>query len=89
LIETNLPRHLAGEISAMYIGDRLEASPMPTPPRMRKRVCQEKVQAIAVPMAEAENRGPEQISSLLRPSRSLRTPDRIAPSRQPNHYDKS
>ncbi len=33
LMETSLPRHSAGETSAIYRGDKVEASPIPIPPR--------------------------------------------------------
>lgn len=33
--ETRLPRRPAGAISAMYIGDSIEASPTPIPPMIR------------------------------------------------------
>ena len=48
----------AGETSAMYIGERFEATPMPTPPIQRAILNESKLQANAVPMAEIVNRNP-------------------------------
>jgi hypothetical protein len=35
---TSLPRHAAGLISAIYIGETFEASPIATPPVMRQAI---------------------------------------------------
>ena len=40
LTDTMRPRIRAGEISAMYMGELIEAAPIPTPPRMRKTTNQ-------------------------------------------------
>src|SRR5258708_39869977 len=40
--ETRRPRHWAGLISAIYIGDRLDAMPMATPPTIRQATKAEK-----------------------------------------------
>ena len=49
LIETSRPRMAAGAISAMYMGERFEARPMATPPRMRQATKTVKLGASAVP----------------------------------------
>ena len=49
LIETSLPRICAGAISAMYIGERFDARPMATPPKMRHAMKMVKLVASALP----------------------------------------
>jgi hypothetical protein len=83
LIDTNRPRAWAGEISAMYMGERLEANPMPTPPSNRNTLNHAKLHARPVPTAESVNRNPDRISRRRRPNRSLNAPDTTAPTKQP------
>jgi hypothetical protein len=42
----------AGDISAIYIGEVIDAAPTPRPPTMRKMTNWTKVRGIAVPIAE-------------------------------------
>ena len=83
LTETSRPRTSAGEISAMYIGDKLEARPMPMPPTRRKTTNTVKSPASAVQTAEMVKKKPARMRSFLRPNRSLNPPDTRAPMRQP------
>ena len=83
LTETSLPRISAGAISAMYMGERLEARPMPTPPTMRKTTKTVKSGARAVQTAETVKNAPARMRSRLRPKRSERPPETSAPMRQP------
>ena len=63
--ETIRPRIGAGEISAMYIGELIEAAPTPMPPSKRKATNQNNVGGSAVPMAETRN-STAAISNILR-----------------------
>lgn len=83
LRQTRRPRMPAGEISAMYIGLRLDASPMARPPQIRQATNCSKVPAIPVPMLEIVKTSADARSAGLRPNLSLRTPESIAPARQP------
>ncbi len=83
LIDTSLPRIDAGAISAMYSGDRFDARPIPTPPASRLSTNPVNEPARAVPIDESMNIKPARTSSRLRPNRSARAPERIAPPRQP------
>ena len=80
---TSLPRTAAGAISAMYMGERFEAIPMATPPAIRQRLKAKKVLTSPVPIEEMTKTIAEKTKSHLRPSLSLRPPERIAPRRQP------
>ena len=68
----------------MYMGEVIEAAPMPSPPMMRKIMNCVNVLGNAVPTAEIRNSRAETINMPLRPKRSLRTPPIAAPSAQPN-----
>ena len=80
-METNLPRICAGAISAMYIGERLEANPMARPPKIRQttKMQNEDSPANPVPSEEIAKRNADNTSNRLRPKRSLRTPEANAP----------
>src|SRR5436190_18322469 len=67
----------------MYMGERFDASPMATPPRMRHVMKRAKDGASALPMDVAPNRKAERMSNRLRPKRSLKTPATRAPMRHP------
>lgn len=82
--ETMRPRIRAGVISAMYIGDASEATPTPTPPRMRNTTKTQNRCGNAVPTAEARNSTPASTSVFLRPNRSLNTPASRQPTTQPS-----
>ncbi len=83
LTETNLPRIEAGEISAMYMGERFEARPMATPPRRRFPMKNEKLGARAVMMPVPVKRNPARMSRRFRPKRSLSPPETSEPTRHP------
>ena len=83
LIATSRPRMWAGATSAMYIGERLEAMPMATPPTIRQSTKAANVYAQPVRIDETANRRAAASSSLLRPSLSLSPPVTSDPSRQP------
>ena len=68
LTETKRPRTRAGEISAMYIGEAIDATPTPIPPMMRKTTKRSNVSATAVPRAETKNRMPESTRVFFRPA---------------------
>ena len=84
LIDTRRPRISAGATSAMYIGERLEASPMATPPSIRQRTKMAKLGARALPSEVTAKRIAHRLSKRLRPNRSLSAPASSAPTRQPN-----
>ena len=83
-IDTNFPRTDAGETSAMYIGERLEARPIPNPPSQRKPLNAMKSQANAVPIAEDGEQQARQNQQPLATQRSLSVPAMAAPNRQPS-----
>ena len=82
-MDTSLPRIWAGAISAMYMGERLEARPMATPPRMRHVTKMKKVGATALPREVTANSRAEVINNFFRPKRSLNAPAKREPKRQP------
>ena len=51
-MDTSLPRISVGAISAMYMGETFEASPIPIPPTMRATINGVKLCESAVKMAE-------------------------------------
>ncbi len=67
LIETIRPRIRAGEISAMYIGEVIEAAPIAKPPRMRKTTNIVTLCGSAVPTAETRKNNAGQDQHLLPP----------------------
>ena len=85
LTETMRPRIRAGEISAMYIGEAIDATPTPTPPRMRKSdEDAERIRQAPCPRRRARNRIPESIWVFFRPAKSLATPAIDTPITQPS-----
>ena len=80
---TMRPRISVGLTSAIYIGAKAEATPMPIPPM--KRAILNKVKSLnrPVPMAETVNSTAENISNGFRPYLSAATPATMAPARQP------
>ena len=80
---TMRPRISAGLTSAIYIGARAEATPMPTPPTKRAILNRVKSLNSPVPMADTVNSTADSISSGLRPYLSAAPPATIAPTRQP------
>ena len=80
---TMRPRISAGLTSAIYMGDKAEATPMPTPPI--NRAILNKVKSLNRPVAIAEtvNSIAASISKGLRPHLSAAEPATIAPIRQP------
>jgi hypothetical protein len=84
LMETMRPRMRAGEISAMYIGEVIDAAPTPTPPMTRKTTKVAKLGGNAVPMADARNMTAAMSRTFLRPRASLRAPAEAAPIAQPS-----
>ena len=81
---TSRPRMCAGATSAMYMGERFEAMPIATPPKMRNTTNQAKAGAQPVSTDETANSRAAATSSRLRPNLSLRPPVRTAPARQPS-----
>jgi len=80
---TSFPRIRAGEISAMYMGERFDASPIATPPSIRQTTNIVKVLASAFPSEVTAKSIPAAISSRFRPKASLSAPATKAPARQP------
>src|SRR5450756_609828 len=68
----------------MYSGDRLDAMPIATPPRMRQTTNRLKLPAQPVNTDETANKNAAKISSRLRPNLSLRPPASSEPSRHPS-----
>ena len=81
--DTRRPRMRAGAISAMYIGDRLEASPMAVPPSIRQATKTVNVGARPLPIEVTMKTRAATVRSFFRPKRSLRAPAARAPTRQP------
>ena len=81
--DTIRPRISVGLTSAMYIGARAEATPMPTPPTRRATLNIMKSLNSPVPMADTVNSTAEVVSSGFLPYRSARAPATIAPNRHP------
>src|SRR5579859_3246264 len=71
LMATNLPRIPAGATSAMYMGERLEASPIATPPSIRHAIKTVKEPDSALPREVTANSNAEASSKPLRPNLSL------------------
>src|SRR6266852_503800 len=82
-METSLPRNSAGETSAMYMGERLDASPIANPPAILQVTKAPKVFERAVPIEESANNIADKRSMGFRPNLSVRAPESMAPSRQP------
>src|SRR5450432_2053454 len=84
LSETRRPRHSAGLISAIYMGETLEASPMAEPPTILQKTNPVKVCAQPVKTEETANRKADRIRVFLRPKRSVKRPEASEPTRQPS-----
>src|ERR1039457_1913631 len=82
-METSRPRMRSGATSAMYIGERLEARPIATPPDIRQARNTANVPAIPVPIELTVNRNAERTSRRFLPNLSLSMPEASAPNRQP------
>ena len=82
-METSRPRICAGATSAIYIGDKFDASPMATPPSIRQKMKMEKLPASALPSEVTAKSNADKISSRFRPNLSLNAPAISAPTRQP------
>ena len=77
------PRRFAGEISAMYSGESIEAMPMPVPPTNRATTRCHGAVGIADPMAQSVNSTADRSSTFLRPKRSLNVPAIAEPIKHP------
>src|SRR6266853_2035451 len=82
-METSLPRNGAAETSAMYMGERLDARPIASPPAILQVTKTSKVFEKAVPIEESANNIADKRSIGLRPNLPVRAPESIAPRRQP------
>jgi hypothetical protein len=81
--QTSLPRISAGAASAMYMGERPDAMPIASPPRMRQNTKASKTCADPVPIDDTTNTDAAISRARLRPSASLSTPEHSAPAKQP------
>ena len=84
---TILPRMGAGVISAMYIGEMIDAEPIPSPPRILKATNVPSVGASAVPSELAKKQMAEATRALFRPILSLTKPALPAPTAHPSKTD--
>jgi hypothetical protein len=73
----------AGDISAIYIGEVIDAAPTPTPPIILKITNIVTFFGSAVPTAETKNRIAATISVLFLPNQSLSSPAIETPMVQP------
>src|SRR5690242_6529846 len=85
LTETMRPLMLAGDISAMYMGDSIDAMPTPRPPMMRKNTNQNSWCERPTPIAEMPNRKADNISPGFLPYRSEIDPAIRHPAIQPRY----
>ena len=83
LSDTSRPRASPGDTSAMYIGERAEATPMPMPPTKRAMLNNTKSLKIPVAMADTVKRMAAITKRGLRPYLSDKAPATIAPIKQP------
>lgn len=74
-----------GDTSAIYIGERPEATPMPTPPTKRAQRNAVKLLKAPVPIEEKKKISEETISRRFLPILSARLPHNVAPIMQPNN----
>src|SRR5258708_16528457 len=82
-METSLPRNGAGETSGMYIGERLDARPIASPPAILQATKTSNALEKAVPIEDSANNIADNRSMRFRPNLSVRAPVSMAPSRQP------
>ena len=80
----NPPRHRAGAISLVYIGEAIEHRPTPTPPTMRKMLKVIMSLGTAVRIEPMPSSKQATISVLRRPRRSQNDPPKIGPTIQPS-----
>ena len=73
----------AGAISEIYIGDNIDAMPMPTPPIKRKKINVLMPEGIMMPIEEMANAKAEIINTFFLPSLSLKPPESMALAIQP------
>ncbi|MNG20925.1 hypothetical protein D3C84_1052280 [compost metagenome] len=83
MIETNFPLDSAGAISAIYIGERLEAIPIPTPPTTLHIINHSIVSTKPVPTAARVKKIEATIIKGFLPYLSDRLPEIITPSKHP------
>ncbi len=83
LIETKAPLIFPGVTSAMYMGERVDASPMPIPPDILNITNNRNEEAAPVPREATTKITAARRSSLFLPNRSLSHPDKTAPARHP------
>ncbi len=83
LTATSRPRRWAGAISAMYIGERLDAMPIATPPAIRHVTKAVNDPAHPVSTDDSAKSSAAARSSFFRPNRSLNAPVASEPIRQP------
>ena len=83
LIETNRPRTFPGVISAIYIGERFDARPIPMPPKILNATNMLNEPAEPVPSEAATNNPADRINNLFLPRLSLSHPEITAPARHP------
>ena len=81
--DTNRPRSLAGDTSAIYRGESIEAAPTARPPSIRAATNSFRFLGNAEPTAEIANTSAASWRILLRPKRSLSAPANAAPIMQP------
>ena len=67
----------------MYIGESIEAMPMPVPPTNRATTRCHGARGIAEPIAQSVNSTAANSRIFLRPKRSLNVPAMAEPNRQP------
>ena len=80
---TSLPRMCIGATSAIYMGERPDAIPMPMPPKKRATRNWLNVENAPVAMLVSRNTSADTISSRLRPILSASQPQVQAPTMQP------
>src|SRR5450759_3054310 len=84
---TNMPRFLAGETSATYMGDSTEAAPTAKPPNKRDAIKRVDDVAMAVTEHETAKKSATMIRMLLRPYLSVSTPEPKAPIMAPTNSE--
>ncbi|GMA51407.1 hypothetical protein GCM10025857_27640 [Alicyclobacillus contaminans] len=83
LVPTKRPRMRAGEISEMYIGETMEATPIPSPPINLDSTNIATEFAAAQPRLEMTNSTPANRRTGFLPARSLRNPATSTPIMAP------
>lgn len=85
--DTSRPRCRGGDISAMYSGESIEATPMPIPAMMRKRINLAIPWDDPQPIADLVKRVAASSNTFRPPKRSQTAPANIAPSTQPTRVE--